>query len=301
MKYFLVFTFTFFITVGQTQRFDDVVVATSEVASNIYMLEGAGGNIGVFIGDDGVFVIDSQYAEMSEKNKAAIEKLSSDPVKYLVNTHWHGDHTGGNEKFGIDGVTIIAHENVRARVSTDQIIKAFDREVKAKPEAAWPTITFKENISLHINGEDVFIFHVHNAHTDGDSFVWFTQSNVIHMGDCFFSGRFPYIDLGSGGTVAGAIEAVEAALMLIDNDTKIIPGHGPISNKFDLLQYYTMLKTLHARVTDAIVKGKSIEEIKSSKILEGYETGWGDGFINNEKIVDLIWTDLAREEGDETE
>lgn len=284
---------------GHTQRFDDVVVTPTQITDKIYMLEGAGGNIGVFVGEDGVFVIDSQYAELSERVKAAISELSDDPVKYLVNTHWHGDHTGGNENFGNDNATIIAHENVRERLSNDQIMKAFDREVKAAPEAAWPTLTFKENMTVHINGEDILIFHVHNAHTDGDSFVWFTQSNVLHMGDCFFSGRFPFIDLGSGGSIAGAIKAAEAALMIIDNETKIIPGHGPISNKFDLLKYYTMLSTLHERVADAIEDGQSIDAIKSGNILEGYETGWGDGFINNEKILDTIWTDLSRD--DDTE
>lgn len=295
MKFVLGFLSLFLISNLGAQRFDDVVVTATLVDDNIYMLEGAGGNIGLFVGEDGIFMIDSQYAELSERIQKAIADISDHSVKYLINTHWHGDHAGGNEAFGNKGSIIVAHQNVRERLSKDQIMKAFNREVKAAPEKAWPTLTFTEDMTIHINGQDVLLFHVHNAHTDGDAFVWFANANVLHMGDCFFSGRFPFIDLGSGGSIDGAIKAVQAALMIADNQTKIIPGHGPISNKFDLLKYYTMLVTVRDRVADAITDGKTIEEMKASTMLEDYSE-WGTGFISSERIIDIIWTDLTREE-----
>ncbi len=272
-------------------RFDDVVIKTNKVTENIYMLEGSGGNIGVFVGDDGVFMIDDQYAPLSEKIKAAIAELSDKPVKYLVNTHWHGDHAGGNENFGKDGATIIAHENVRKRLSTDQHSKAFNRTTPAAPSVAWPVITFAEDMNLHINGQQVMLIHVHYAHTDGDTFVWFPDSNVLHMGDCFFKDRFPYIDLGSGGSVSGALRAIEAAMMLTDADTQIIPGHGTMAAKSDLLSYYQMLSTMYDRVKKEMVAGKSVDEIKSAGLTDDYAE-WGTGFINEERIIDIIWTDI---------
>ena len=272
-------------------RFDDVVIKTNKVTENIYMLEGSGGNIGVFVGDDGVFMIDDQYAPLSEKIKAAIAELSDKPVKYLVNTHWHGDHAGGNENFGKNGATIIAHENVRKRLSTDQHSKAFNRTTPAAPSVAWPVITFAEDMNLHINGQQVMLIHVHYAHTDGDTFVWFPDSNVLHMGDCFFKDRFPYIDLGSGGSVSGALRAIEAAMMLTDADTQIIPGHGTMAAKSDLLSYYQMLSTMYDRVKKEMVAGKSVDEIKSAGLTDDYAE-WGTGFINAERIIDIIWTDI---------
>ena len=272
-------------------RFDDVVIKTNKVTDNIYMLEGSGGNIGVFIGDDGVFMIDDQYAPLSEKIKAAISALSNKEIKYLVNTHWHGDHAGGNENFGKEGATIIAHENVRQRLSTDQHSKAFNRTTPASPKIAWPTITFEENMTIHINGHKIVLMHVHNAHTDGDTFVWFPESNVLHMGDCFFKDRFPYIDLGSGGSVQGALRAIEAAMMITDADTQIIPGHGTMAAKSDLLRYYQMLSTMYDSVKKEVVAGKTVDEIKAAGLTKDYE-GWGSGFINDERIIDIIWTDI---------
>lgn len=277
-------------------RFDDVVIKTNKVTDNIYMLEGSGGNIGVFVGEDGVFMIDDQYAPLSDKIKAAIKALSDKEIKYLVNTHWHGDHAGGNENFGKGGATIIAQENVRKRLSTDQHSKAFNRTTPAAPKIAWPTITYEENMSLHINGQKIMLIHVHNAHTDGDTFVWFPDSNVLHMGDCFFKGRFPYIDIGSGGSVPGALRAIEAAMMITDADTQIIPGHGTMAAKSDLLSYYQMLSTMYDRVKKEMVAGKTVDEIKAAGLTKDYE-GWGDGFINDERIIDIIWTDIDSQLG----
>jgi len=275
-------------------RFDKVEIKVSEVVSDIYMLEGSGGNIAVIVGADGVLMIDSQFAPLSDKIKAAIAKLSENNVKFLVNTHWHGDHTGGNNNFGTDGAIIVAHENVRLRMSTDQFSKAFNRTTKAAPKAAWPVITFKENSALHFNDQDIALIHVHNAHTDGDAFVYFAQANVIHMGDTFFNGRFPYIDLGSGGSVQGLIDAISQALMIVDNETKIIPGHGSLATKADLKEYKSVIEKVFDSVKGAIVDGKSIEEIKNAGYTTEFE-GWGSGFISDERFIDIIWTDLNRE------
>jgi len=275
-------------------RFDDVVIKTYKLTEQIYMLEGSGGNIGVFVGEDGVFMIDDQFAPLSDKIKSAIKDLTDKEIIYLVNTHWHGDHTGGNENFGNDGAIIVAHENVRKRLSTEQHNKAFNRTTPPSPKIAWPSITFDENMSIYLNGEQMMLIHVHNAHTDGDAFVFFPNSNVLHMGDCFFKDRFPYIDIGSGGSVKGAIKAIETAMMMIDDDTKIIPGHGTMADKSDLAKYHLMLTTMYERVHEKVLAGKSIEEIKAANLTSDYP-GWGDGFINDEKIVDIIWTSIDAE------
>lgn len=275
--------------------FSEVEIVTTLVADNLYMLEGSGGNIGVFTGEDGVLMIDDQFAGLSDKIKTAMSDLSDYPVFYLLNTHWHGDHTGGNENFGMDGAIIVAQENVRKRMSTDQFNKAFNRTTKASPEIAWPQITYNEDMQIHFNDESILLIHVHDAHTDGDAFVYFPERNVIHMGDCFFNGRFPYIDLGSGGTVNGAIKAVQTALMLTNNSTKIIPGHGKLAHKSDLLKYYTMLEVMKDRVLDGMAKGQSIDDMKAGELGKGYEA-WGDGFVSLDRFIDIIWTDFNREE-----
>lgn len=279
------------------QDWDAVEIIPEKINENLYALFGSGGNIGLFVGEDGTLIIDDQYAPLSDKIKASISRITDDPVKYVINTHWHGDHTGGNEAFGNDGATIIAQSNVRKRLSTEQVMKAFNRTVPPSPEIAWPAITFDEDISLHVNGDDLMIFHVHNAHTDGDAFVYFKNSNVLHMGDCFFKDRFPFIDLGSGGSIDGAIKAVAAALMIVDEETVIIPGHGALASKQDLLKYSKMLHTMRDRVKKAVAEGKTIDEIKTSGLDEGYEE-WGTGFINAATFVDFIWTDLDRKRGE---
>ncbi len=274
-------------------RFDKVEIKTTEVADNIFMLEGSGGNIAVIRGEGGLLMIDSQYAPLSDKIKAAIAKLSQNEVKYLLNTHWHGDHTGGNNNFGEDGAIIIAHENVRQRMSTEQ--KGVNRITKAAPSTAWPVITFTEDMKIHFNSQDIALIHVHAAHTDGDAFVYFPGANVLHMGDTFFNGRFPYIDLGSGGTVQGLIDAITKATMIVDEKTKIIPGHGSLATQTDLRKYHEVVSSVYLAVQKAIANGKTLEEIKSSDITKPYPD-WGSGFISDERFLDIIWTDLNRNE-----
>lgn len=296
MKHLFIFIFFSLTNVSFAQRdFSTVEIKPTEIKPHIYMLEGSGGNIGILTGEDGIIMVDDQFAPLSEKIKTALSELSDQPVKYLLNTHWHGDHTGGNENFGNEGAIIVAQKNVRERLSTEQTNKAFNRTTPPSPEAAWPQITFGEDMTIHLNGESVMLVHVHNAHTDGDAFVYFMDSNVLHMGDCFFNERFPYIDLGSGGSIDGAIKAVQTALMLSNHATVIIPGHGKLAHKADLLKYYTMLETMKDRVLDAMASGQSIDDMKAGNLDEGYES-WGEGFITTERFIDIIWTDYNREE-----
>ena len=275
--------------------FSKVEIKVEKLSDNMYALFGSGGNIGICAGEDGVIMIDDQYAPLSDKISAAIKTISDHPVKYLLNTHWHGDHTGGNENFANKGATIIAHENVRNRLNKEQTMKAFDRTVPAAPEAAWPVITFSDDLSLFANNEDIMAIHVHNAHTDGDALVFFPKSNILHMGDTYFNGRFPFIDLSSGGTVDGIIEAANKALFLVDEDTKIIPGHGAISNKTELMAYRDAIVNIRSKVKKGIDKGETLEEItaKASEYLAGYED-WGAGFINGDRFLNIIYSDFSR-------
>lgn len=272
-----------------SQRFDDVKITTIPVTDQIYMLTGAGGNIGLSIGDDGVFIIDDQFAPLTEKINTAIKSLSNADIKFLVNTHFHGDHTGGNENMTKLGATIIAHDNVRQRMSTTP-----KRDGTNQPESALPVITFNDKMSLFINGEKVGVFHIDNAHTDGDALLYFTKNNVLHTGDTFFKGRYPYIDLNSGGSVNGYIEAVKLGLKLSDEQTKIIPGHGDLSNRTEYEFFLKMLEDLKEAVQREIDSGKTEEEIVSnSSITKTYDDlNYGSGFISSERIRRTFYNSL---------
>lgn len=275
-----------------SQNMDDVVIETIQMSKNVYMLTGAGGNIGVSVGDDGVFVIDDQFAKLSPKIIAAIKKLSTQPIQFLVNTHHHGDHTGGNENMAKEGALIMAHDNVRKRLEGSN--NAQDPESK---KDGLPVITFNDKLNVFINGEQVAIFHVENAHTDGDALIYFDESNVLHTGDTYFNGRYPYIDLGSGGSVDGYIEAVERTLLLIDNDTKIIPGHGSASNKEEYTVFLKMLKGLKEIVLVEIAKGKTEDEVVgNTSLTKTYdELGYSWNFISSEKIRRVFYKSLKKE------
>lgn len=263
-------------------RFDKVTIKTTKLTDNVYMLMGAGGNIGVSVGDDGVLVIDNQFAPLTPKILAAIKEISDKPVKIVMNTHHHGDHTGGNENFGKLGATIIAHDNVRIRLKEN------------KPEIALPVITFNDELNVQMNGEQVAVFHIDDAHTNGDALLYFTESNVLHTGDTYFNGRYPYIDLKSGGSVNGYINAVKAGLMVCDENTKVIPGHGNLSNKTEYQTFLKMLETLKTNVLKAITSGKTEEEVVSDEsITKAYDDlGYGTGFINTERVKRIFYTSL---------
>ena len=264
------------------RNFDTVTIKTIKLADHVYMLMGSGGNIGVSVGDDGVFVIDNQFAPLTPKILAAIKSLSDMPVKIVMNTHHHGDHTGGNENFGNLGATIIAHDNVRKRLAVNS------------PEIALPFITFNDQLHIQMNNEQVAIFHVDNAHTDGDALLYFTESNVLHTGDTYFNGRYPYVDIKSGGSVDGYINAVKAGLMVIDENTKIIPGHGDLSNKAEFETFLNMLETLKTNILQAITSGKSEDDVvKDTSITKAYDDlGYGTGFINSERVRQAFYTSL---------
>lgn len=264
----------------------DVIIKTTKLSDNIYMLEGRGGNIGVSVGEDGVIMIDSQFAPLSDKIIAAIKELSDKDIKYLVNTHHHGDHTGGNGNISKLGTQIVAHDNVRKRVKAN---------VKQSDESL-PIITFNDKLSIHINGEQALIFHVENAHTDGDAMLYFTQSNALHTGDTYFNGRYPYIDLKSGGSVDGYINAVKSAMIFVDENTKIIPGHGKLSNKAEYETFLKMLETIKANVLAEIENGKTEAEVVANKsITKTYDDlGYGWNFITSEKIRGTFYKSLKK-------
>ena len=268
------------------QDMEDVKIEVHQLHENVYMLKGAGGNIGVLTGEDGVFMIDDQFAPLSEKIKNAIATISDQPIRYLVNTHHHGDHTGGNANFKEDGALLMAHENVRKRIKESD-----------STGTRWPIVTFNDQLNVYINNNDIMVAHVHHAHTDGDALVYFPQSNVMHTGDTFFNGMFPYIDLESGGSIDGDIEAAETGLSIINTNTKIIPGHGNVATYKDYEDYLKMLQGIRKNVQQAIDSGASEEEIMNNEKLtsEFYTDEQAkDFFINGKKIRTTVYKSLQK-------
>lgn len=268
--------------------FSKVEIKSTQVAGSVYMLEGAGGNIGLSIGGDGVVLIDDQYAPLAPKIREAISKISDKPVRFILNTHFHGDHTGGNEYFG-QSAPVVAHHNVRKRLEAQ--IGAAEEPVSPK---ALPVVTFGHDLSIFLNGEEVRAIYAGPGHTDGDSIIYFTRSNVVHMGDDFFNGRFPFIDLDSGGSVKGLIEAVDSVLATVPADAKIIPGHGPLATVADLRKYSAMLKETSSLVRAAKQSGKTVEQVKSDKPLKAYDS-WSWQFINSDIFVETLYRDAGNE------
>lgn len=291
MKLIKLFSLLSFISFSVQCQNKEVKIVSTKITEQVYMLKGQGGNIGLFIGEDGVFMIDDQFAPLTPKILEAIKKITNEPIGYLVNTHWHGDHTGGNRNMQKEGAVIVAHKNVRKRMSLDNIVRG--KTKKASPKEALPIITFTEDMMLHINNDDVLLSHVHDAHTDGDAIVYFTKNNVIHMGDTYFQGKFPYIDLSSGGSIDGCIAAAEKVIIISDDKTKIIPGHGNVSNKKELIIYKNMLIDLKLKVKAEINKGKTLEEIKNNKEITKDYISYG-GWITEEKIRVAIYDSLQQ-------
>jgi cyclase len=275
---------------AQQQDFSKVEIKATKVAGNIYMLEGSGGNIGVSVGSDGILIVDDQFAPLADKIHAALKGLGDGKLKFVLNTHWHGDHTGGNLAFGAEA-PIIAHENVRKRLSVEQ--KVMGETIPPSPPGALPVITFGDKVSVHFNGEEIKVIHFPAGHTDGDSVIFFTGSNVVHMGDDFFAGRFPFVDLASGGSVQGMTENVGKILAQLPADVKIIPGHGPLSNKADLEKFHRMLVETTGIVEKRMKAGKTMQAIQAEGLPDEWKE-WGSGFIKTNVWLSVIYESLDK-------
>ena len=279
---------------AQQEDFSKVEIKTEKLSDNVYMMTGSGGNLGVSVGDDGVFLIDDQFAPLTPKIQAAIAKVSAKPVRFLLNTHWHFDHTGGNENLGKAGAIIVAQDNVKKRLSTEGFIAFFNMKTRAEPRIALPVVTFTRDLNLYLNGDDIRAFHAPNAHTDGDTVVQFAKSDVIHMGDTFFNKMYPFIDTSSGGSVAGVLAAADRVLKLAGDKTKIIPGHGPLGTKADLKAYRDMLAAVSGQVAAQIKQGKKLEEVVASKPTAKLDAAWGKGFLTPDKFVEMLYGNLKK-------
>lgn len=278
-------------TAAQTD-FSKVEMKATKVAGNVYMLEGAGGNIGVSVGTDGILIVDDQFAPLADKIRAALKGLNQGKLRFILNTHWHGDHTGSNAQFGPEA-TIIAHDNVRKRLSSEQKIPFFKSTVPASPKEALPVITFDNSLSVHFNGEDIRAIHYPHGHTDGDSVIFFTTSNVVHLGDDFFAGRFPFVDVDNGGNVVGLAKNIGEIMTKIPAGAKLIPGHGPLSTIDDLKLYHRMLLETTDVVRKKVTAGKTLDQIKSEGLPEEWKS-WGTGFIKTDQWIELVHISLTQ-------
>ena len=269
---------------------DDVEIEALKVTDQIYMIAGQGGNIGLFIGEDGTFLIDDQFAPLTEKILEAIKSVGGQHPRFLINTHYHGDHTGGNEKIGQGGTLIVSHDNVRERLISGAYIGAFKMKLPPVSKAGLPVVTFSKNIKFHINGDTVMVKHVPHAHTDGDSFIYFQDANVIHAGDLFFNGFYPFIDVNHGGSLKGMIKGLDKILRIADDQTKIISGHGPLGDRQQLASYRQMLGVAYERLRTLKAEGKTAEEAAAAKPLDDLEATWGDGLFKSDQWIQLIYS-----------
>ncbi|HEX8837166.1 MAG TPA: MBL fold metallo-hydrolase [Candidatus Acidoferrum sp.] len=287
---------------AQEPDFSKVQIKVSKVSGNIYMLEGAGGNIAASVGEDGIVIVDDQFAPLAEKIQAALKDLgvTTKPVRFVINTHYHGDHTGGNEPFNNAGATLIAHQNVRKRLETGGTAGnggSIKMEQKAASRNALPIITFEHDVTVHLNGEDIRALHFPSGHTDGDSIIFFPKNNVVHMGDDFVRYGFPFIDVASGGSVQGMIAATEKVASELPADVKVIPGHGALSNMDDVKAFTKMLKETSAVVEKALDNHKTLEQMKQEKILAPWEKFSG-GFINSDAFIETLYNSLTGHKGE---
>jgi glyoxylase-like metal-dependent hydrolase (beta-lactamase superfamily II) len=289
----------------QDQDFSKVQIKVTKVSDNVYMLEGAGGNIAASVGEDGIVIVDDQFAPLADKIQAALKNLgiTDKPVRFVINTHYHGDHTGGNVPFNNAGSTLIAQDNVRKRLESGGTAGnggSIKMEAKPAEKAALPIITFEHDVTVHLNGEDIRALHFPSGHTDGDSIIFFPKNNVVHMGDDFVRYGFPFIDVASGGSVQGMISAMERATAQLPPDVKVIPGHGALSNLDDVRAFTKMLKETTAVVQKALDAHKTLEQMKQEKILEPWREKWAPekGFINADAFIETLYNSLSGHKGE---
>jgi cyclase len=282
------------LAVAQQQDFSKVQIKVSKVAGNVYMLQGAGGNIGASVGDDGIVIVDDQYAPLADRIQAALKGITDKPVRFIINTHYHPDHTGGNEYFQKQA-PIIAQDNVRKRLESGGVGGnggAIHMDLKPVPKDALPIITFDHDVTVHLNGEDIRALYFPAGHTDGDSIIFFPKSNVVHMGDDFVTYGFPFIDVDAGGSINGMIDGVEKVIAQVPPDVKIIPGHGPVSTIDDVKAYLGMLKDTRDVVQKALKDGKTLDQMKQAKLLEPWKKYSGD-FVSEDVFLETLYNSLT--------
>jgi len=281
------------VALAEEQDWSKVEVKVVPVAGGVSMLVGEGGNIAVTTGKDGVFLVDDQFAPLLPKIRAAVKTLGDGPIRFVVNTHFHGDHTGSNAQLGEAGAVILAQENVRKRLGVERVNSRTRERTPPAPPAAWPLVTYADGVTLYLNGDELEVTHVARAHTDGDSIVRFRKANVVHMGDTFFNGSYPFIDVDSGGSIDGVIAAADRVLPSIDAGTKLIPGHGPLGTKAELQSYREMLAGIRDRVKALIAQGKTLDQVIAARPTAQWDATWGKGFMKPDIFVAFVHRSLT--------
>jgi glyoxylase-like metal-dependent hydrolase (beta-lactamase superfamily II) len=273
--------------------FSKVEIKTTDLGDNVYMLEGQGGNITVAVAKDGIIMVDGEFAPLHDKIKAAISTVSNQPIKYLINTHFHGDHTGGNEPFAKDGVIIVSEINVKNRLAADTTNGLTGAKTPPVAPDALPSKTYTKAYQIRLRGRVADLKHIENAHTDGDTYVWFKTANVLSTGDTFTNGRYPNIDFANGGNIKGMIAATDAYLKLTNAKSRIVPGHGPLADKAALMEYRTMLVTARDRMAKLVKEGKSEDDVVAAKPFVDLDAKWAPTELASKNFIRVVWHSLA--------
>lgn len=280
----LIFILTCQLSLAQ-DNFDSVKIVPQKLSDHLYFLTGAGGNVGVLVGPDGTVMVDNQFAPLSNRINGAIKTIDPGEIRFAINTHLHGDHSGGNENFTRMGATVIAQDNVRKRMSKGSVNSKTKEVTQPRDPAAWPVVTFPGTMSVHLNGEDIELIHLEPAHTDGDVAIWFRQANVFHLGDLFVTYGYPYIDYESGGSINGFVTTLDKLLLLMDDKTRVIPGHGPLCTKADVQKFRDTLADIRDQILVALKKGMHVSEMGGLPIASKYDATWGNGFMKGRDFV----------------